>query len=442
MLILLRSSGIVSVNRQKSFWQEHSWRRFPARLAFAFCIMSAVSGYSQQLPTPHAVGLPEQLPTPHMSGAPQNFHTGGVGFFEGPYLAASSLDGRIFATNDGSVWSVAAGGVVGALGKELHVFTLSARGTWLAFAEGKSIKIWTFASGEVRELAQADDLVEHMAGSPDETTLAVVSRNGAPQLFQVSSGERLRNFIWSSQKRVFLDHEAILAFSPDGTLLACGSEVWTVSTGKSLMQLDGRFRAFTSDGRALFTLQGDHAVAEWNLQVRKKTSMFDFPALSSNRFTISPDGTVGVLAQPMNANPLSLWDTQSGLQSKAIDVPPGGPGIYNVSFLGSSDWMIAGHMHARPLLVRVSTGEVLATLGSDRKNWSVVRAADGAYDASPSALTVSPRGMTTFIIDKNPFNRGGFEKVDGLLSKLPGAPTAAVAKPHTQHPSASKKEKH
>ncbi len=374
---------------------------------------------------------PQQLPAPHAVASPAVQHTGGLGRFGGgPDVVAASRDGRVFAMNDGSVWNVAAGKVTGELGKPLRVFYLSAHGGWLAFAEGNTIKKWALASGEISDFAELDQPVEHLAGSPDETMLVAVARQGAPQLFQVASGTRIRNFVWSSDKNKFVDQDAVVAFSPDASLLACGSEVWTVASGVSLLKLEGTFKAFTGDGRTLFSIVSNHTVEEWDLSSRQRTSLFDLPANSSARFVFSPDARVGVLSQPLNPKQLTVWDTHAGLQTGVIRLPSITSG-YRVNFLGISDWFIAGNQHAVPRLVQISTGEAIATLDSDGKNWSVVRSSDGAYDASADALVIAPQQRGGISVDGIRIDSGQFPRIAGLLSKLPGAPTASSAKPRT-----------
>ena len=390
------------------------------RTAFLGCVLPLV---------PWA--LSQQLPTPHVVASPAVHHTGGLGRFGGgPDVVVASQDGRVFAMNDGSVWNVAAGGVIGELGKPLHIFYLSARGGWVAFAEGNTVKMWALASGEIRDFAQLDEPVEHLAGSPDESMLVAVTRQGAPQLFQVASGTHIRNFAWSSDQNKFLDQDAVVAFSPDASLLACGSEVWRVASGMSLLKLKGAFKTFTSDGRTLFTITGNHTVEEWDISTRQRSSMFDLPTNSSDRFFFSPDARVGVLSQPLNPNQLTIWDMRAGLQTGVIKLPSITSG-YRVNFLGSSDWLIACSQHATPRLVRISTGEVIGTLDSDGNRWSVVRASDGAYDASANALTFRERQRGGTYVDGTRIDEGPFTRVAGLLSSLPGAPTTSSTKPRT-----------
>jgi WD40 repeat protein len=365
-----------------------------------------------------------------MVESPAVQHTGGLGRFGGgPEAAVANRDGRIFAMNDGSVWNVATGGVTGELGKPLRVFYMSTRGGWLAFTNGNSVKIWTLASGEIRDFAELDEPVEHLAGSPDETMLVAVTRHGGPELFQVASGTHIRNLTWSSDRQHILSQDAVVAFSPDAKLLACGSEVWTVDSGVSLLKLEGNFEAFTSDGRTLLTMVGNHTVEEWDLSTRQRSSVFDLPTNSSDRFAFRPDGKLGVLSQPLNPNQLTVWDIHAGLQTGVVRLPSI-TGGYRVNFLGDSDWLIAGNQHSHPQLVRISTGEVIAILDSDgKKNWSVVRTSDGAYDASAEALIIAPQERGRMFVDGTRIDQGQFKRVPSLLGSLPGAPTASSTKP-------------
>ena len=370
--------------------------------------------------SPPLCATAQQLPAPHPAASTTIRHTGDLGrlFPKGPTEISSSLDGSIFAMDNGSVWSVAAGGVIGSLGKPLHLFCMSAHGKWLAFVEHNTntVRIWTLATGEIRDLPQFSEQVQHFASSPDDSTLIVVTKSGIPELFDLATGNSLRKFVRTSRKGA----GDVLAFSPDGALLADGDQVWTVSTAAPFLQLEGTFRAFSADGKTLWT-QAGATIDEWNIATKQKSSIYQIPATGGDQFTVRADGRFGVLSRSLEPVQLSVWDMHSGLQSGALHIPSQ-LGRYRVFFLGNSDWLLACSQHTFPLLVRVSTGEQLATLDSHEKNWSVVRAADGAYDASPEALIFSPQQGGGMSVDGVRVDKGTFPRVTGLLKQLPGAP--------------------
>ena len=101
-------------------------------------------------------------------------------------------------------------------------------------------------------------MVEDVAFSPDGKTLAMASREGTVQLWDVATGNILETLKGHSSA------VQAVAFSPDGRTLASGStdqtvRLWNVETRRELMQLDpgsvelGRVQtlAFSPDGKQL-----------------------------------------------------------------------------------------------------------------------------------------------------------------------------------------------
>ena len=100
--------------------------------------------------------------------------------------------------------------------------------------------------------------VEDVAFSPDGKTLALASREGSVQLWDVATGKILQTLKGHSSA------VQAVVFSPDGRTLASGSSdetvrLWNVETRRELMQLDrggvelGQVHslAFSPDGQHL-----------------------------------------------------------------------------------------------------------------------------------------------------------------------------------------------
>src|SRR5439155_24527233 len=111
----------------------------------------------------------------------------------------------------------------------------------------------------VRSLTLDDGTVQGVAFSPDARTVAGCGDRFI-QLFDVKTGERLQRLAGHADK------VRSLAFSPDGKLLASGSDdktilIWATATGKSVKSLKGglhfpadfsvRCVAFFPDGKTL-----------------------------------------------------------------------------------------------------------------------------------------------------------------------------------------------
>jgi hypothetical protein len=111
-------------------------------------------------------------------------------------------------------------------------------------------------------------MVEDVAFSPDGKTLAMASREGSVQLWDVATGKHLETLKGHSGA------VSAVVFSPDGRTLASGSHdhtvrLWNIETRRQLMQLDpGNIElgfvqtlAFSPDGERL--LAGGSGTAFW-----------------------------------------------------------------------------------------------------------------------------------------------------------------------------------
>ena len=112
-------------------------------------------------------------------------------------------------------------------------------------------------------------MVEDAAFSPDGKTLAIASREGTVQLFDVATGA-LHFALKGHSSSV-----NALAFSPDGRTLATGGSdqtirLWNIQTGRELMQMDlgnaamggVETLAFSPDGRQM--LAGGNGTTVWS----------------------------------------------------------------------------------------------------------------------------------------------------------------------------------
>ena len=194
----------------------------------------------------------------------------------GQVLAAGLNDRRIV------VWQVADGTVLRVLGEltstqtamEPVAVVFSPDGLGLAArAVSSTVSLWQLSDGRLlRVLEGHTDQVFGLAFSPDGQVLASTGESGAVRLWQVGTGELLRT--WNQGKSGGKDVPTVIAFSPDGQILACGTLgsiwLWQVADGTLLKVLEGHkswvnWLAFSRDGRFLVSGSYDGTVRLWGV---------------------------------------------------------------------------------------------------------------------------------------------------------------------------------
>ena len=183
------------------------------------------------------------------------------------------------------------------------------------------MKLWNVKTGEETATLRGHTAgVLSMAFSPDGTMLASGSEGGTVKLWNVKTDE---------ETATLRGHESwtgySVAFSPDGTTLASGSwdnavKLWNVKTGEETATLDGvRSVAFSPDGTMLASgAWGDRTVKLWNVETQKEIA-----TLSGHEdgrvysVAFSPDGTT--LASGSADKTVKLWNVETGEEIATLE---------------------------------------------------------------------------------------------------------------------------
>ncbi|OQV00791.1 WD domain-containing protein [Cladophialophora immunda] len=180
------------------------------------------------------------------------------------------------------------------------------------------------------------------------------------------------------------DSVSAVAFSPDGSLLASGSDdrtvrLWDAATGQQRQTLEGHTNrvcavAFSPDGSILASSSSDHTVRLWDAATGQQRQTLEDHTDSVSAVAFSPDGSL--LASGSDDRTVRLWDAATGQQRQTLE--------------GHTNWVCA---------VAFSPNGLLLASGSDDRTVRLWDAATGqqrqtleGHTGSVSAVAFSPNG--------------------------------------------------
>ena len=356
--------------------------RLPRLMSFLFlaCLLSACLG-SPAPPTPAPTASPSPISSPVPSQTPSPTLT--------PLPSPSPLPSRtpfpsltplpIPTAAPAPLFQYAAWELV-------HALAWSPRGERLAVALGQQVMIYETAAWEPVHTLECGGWAVDLAFHPGGDTLALVTREGILQTWQLSQGERL------CQVRAHHTAANSLAFRADGEQLVTSgndgfariwdsADLWSAGCDpQPRVELIGASfgvpdAAFSPDGSLLASIDS-HMVRLRDPQTRRLIyGLEGQAALYSLAF--SPDGST--LAAGEMGNTLRLWEVQGGAEVLALSLPGQADAfLWRVAFSPDGRWLAAGSSDGSLALWEAESGALA---------WAVQ-----AHGAAVSALAFSPDG--------------------------------------------------
>ena len=219
------------------------------------------------------------------------------------------------------------------------------------------------------------DKVYTLDFSADGAYLASSSSDREIRLWDVMNGQLVHTF--NTSVAVYNN----IAFSPNGSLLACADTIWDVQSRQVVQRPEwgGGAVAFSADGSLLAIAPEGQPIVLWDVASGQLVRTFDDPAENIARsLAFSPDSTL--LAAGGNNNIVRLWDVASGRIAHTIQHNTEGQILDHILDLAFSP-----------------DGRVFVSGGTDDMarlwdvgSWQVIH--ELSVGSAPTGLAISPDG--------------------------------------------------
>ena len=286
-----------------------------------------------------------------------------TGYTDYVYSVAFNPDGKFFASGYayGSIrfWDAETGLHLKTFkkGYETSGLVFSLDGKTLACAGGLDIRLQDAGTGEEKTRLTGHTWGMHsMALSPDGDILASGSEDMTIRLWDMHTGEHKKT-LSGHQHRVYS-----VAFSPDGKTLASGSDdntvrLWDVDTGETEMILIGhagefegvKSVAFSPDGKTLASGGGDNVIHLWDIEIGKRKMTLVGHTHWVFSLAFSPDGKT--LASGSVDSDIRLWDPHTGQHKKTLTGH--GAWVRSIAFSPDGKTLVSGSDDGSVLLWKI-----------------------------------------------------------------------------------------
>lgn len=248
--------------------------------------------------------------------------------------------------------------------------------------EGGEIRIWDVTTGDMKWVASQPRGLRASAWSPGGTLVACGSYGGSVGLFDTKSGEQKLEVTTGGDSvelvQITPDEQFVIAGTTDGVVW-----IWEIATGKEFNVIPTHNKniwgmRLSSDGKTLATAGPDRTARVTDLETGKQLYRFEHPAVAMG-VAFTPDGRH--LVSGCHDSEIRVWELDAGQLARTISGHRGSVNDFDFSPDGK---LLASSSSDRTVRVwEFETGQLLASLRGHRQAIYDVRfSPDGTLIAS------------------------------------------------------------
>ncbi|KAF4852472.1 Vegetative incompatibility protein HET-E-1 [Colletotrichum siamense] len=194
---------------------------------------------------------------------------------------------------------------------------------------------------------------------------------------------------WDARRQTLEGHEArvtAIAYSPDGLLLASGSndqtvQLWDAASGSTQHSLEGCGAVFAPNGQIIASASLDETVRIWEVATGLQLQVFQDNMTDASSLAVSPNGQVVVSGSPDKK--IRLWEIKTGACHSTFEGH--NDSVSQVVFSSDGRMIASGSCDKTIRMWNMDTGKVLhVCYGHQDSITAVVFSPDGRIVVSSS----------------------------------------------------------